>query len=69
MMHFSILTASLKEVNIATVETNGVPTFISVVKAAMDIIGLRGGEVRLPLVGLNQDEKAELGKILKDLNI
>ena len=49
--------------------SNGVPTFISVIKAAMDIIGLRGGEVRLPLVGLNEDEKVQLGKILKDLDI
>ncbi len=49
--------------------TGGAPTFISVLKAAMDIMGLRGGEVRLPLVGLNEDEKAELGNILKDLKI
>ena len=43
--------------------------FIGVVKAAMDIVGLRGGEVRLPLVGLNKQEKAELATILKPLKI
>lgn len=49
--------------------TEGAVMFVSVIKAAMDIIGLRGGEVRLPLVGLTEDEKTELGKILKDLKI
>lgn len=43
--------------------------FIGVVKAAMDIVGLRGGEVRLPLVGLNKEEKAELGSILKAMKL
>ena len=43
--------------------------FISVVKAAMDILGLRGGEVRLPLVDLNEEEKAELGSILVAMKI
>ena len=36
-------------------------------KASMDIVGLRGGEVRLPLVGLNEEEKAELRDILKTM--
>ncbi|GAJ16033.1 unnamed protein product, partial [marine sediment metagenome] len=31
--------------------------YIGVIKAAMDIIGLRGGEVRLPLVSLDEEEK------------
>ena len=43
--------------------------FIGVVKAAMDIVGLRGGEVRLPLVGLNKEEKAELSDILRTMKI
>jgi len=43
--------------------------FIGVVKAAMDIVGLRGGEVRLPLVGLNKEEKAELASILKAMKL
>ncbi len=38
-------------------------------KAAMDILGLRGGEPRLPLVGLNKEEKAELSSILRALKI
>jgi len=42
---------------------------IGVCKAAMDIIGLRGGEPRLPLVGLNNEEKAELSSILRALKI
>ncbi len=49
--------------------SGGAVMFVSVIKAAMDIIGLRGGEVRLPLVGLTDEEKAELGNILKDLKI
>ncbi|GAI73347.1 unnamed protein product, partial [marine sediment metagenome] len=41
--------------------------YIGVIKAAMDIVGLRGGEVRLPLVGLNKEEKDELSFILKTM--
>ena len=43
--------------------------FISATKAAMDILGLRGGEVRLPLTGVNEQEKAELASILKAMKI
>jgi 4-hydroxy-tetrahydrodipicolinate synthase len=43
--------------------------FISVLKAAMDIIGLRGGEVRLPLVGLDKEEKDELRGVLRTMQI
>lgn len=43
--------------------------FIGVCKAAMDILGLRGGKVRLPLVGLNEEEKTELGSILRAMKI
>jgi len=43
--------------------------YISVFKAAMDIVGLRGGEVRLPLVGLNKEEKDELSFILKTMRL
>jgi dihydrodipicolinate synthase/N-acetylneuraminate lyase len=38
-------------------------------KAAMDIIGLKGGELRLPITGLTNTEKAELAGILKALEI
>jgi len=49
--------------------TGGAVTYIGVYKAAMDIMGLRGGEVRLPLVGLTEAEKAELADILKAMKI
>jgi len=38
-------------------------------EAALDIIGLRGGDVRLPLVGLTEKEKAELRDVLKTMNV
>ncbi len=41
----------------------------ALIKAAMDIVGLRGGEVRLPLVGLNDEEKAELRGRLKEMGV
>ena len=47
----------------------GVNMEIGVLKAAMDIVGLRGGEVRLPLVGLTEEEKTELRGILKAMKI
>jgi len=43
--------------------------FIAVAKAAMDIVGLRGGEPRLPTVGLTEEEKAELRDILRTMKI
>jgi len=49
--------------------TGNAVMFISVVKAAMDILELRGGEVRLPLVALNEEEKAELSSILKAMKL
>ena len=42
---------------------------VAVTKAAMDIVGLRGGEVRLPLVGLTDKEKTELKEILVKMNL
>jgi hypothetical protein len=35
----------------------------------MDIIGLKGGELRLPITGLTSAEKTELAGILKTLKI
>jgi len=49
--------------------TGGPPIFISVVKAAMDLMGLRGGEVRLPLIGITPEEKNELATIINKLSI
>ena len=51
------------------VNTNTAPMYLPTVKAAMDIIGLKGGEPRLPVTGLTPDEKAELAGILKKLKI
>ena len=42
---------------------------LGVIKATMDILGLRGGEVRLPLVGLNEKEKAELRVVLRTMGL
>jgi len=49
--------------------TGNAVMYISVVKAAMDILGLRGGELSLPLVGLNEEEKTELGSILRAMKL
>jgi dihydrodipicolinate synthase/N-acetylneuraminate lyase len=38
-------------------------------KAAMDMVGLRGGEVRLPLLGITAEEKRELGSILDQMGL
>ena len=42
---------------------------IGVIKATMDILGLRGGEVRLPLVGLSKQEKDELRDVLRTMKV
>jgi 4-hydroxy-tetrahydrodipicolinate synthase len=43
--------------------------YIAVAKSAMDIIGLNGRDVRLPLVGLTNDEKVELKEVLKAIKV
>ena len=40
-----------------------------VVKAAMNLMGLHGGIMRLPLTGPNEKETAELKEILKGLKL
>ena len=40
-----------------------------IVKAAMNLMGLHGGIMRLPLTGITEKETAELKEILKDLNL
>ena len=47
----------------------GLIMYCSVGKAAMDMVGLRGGELRLPMVPLTQEEKTELRGILKDMKV
>jgi len=42
---------------------------LTVSKAAMDIVGLRGGEVRLPSVGLTEREKTELRDVLRTMKV
>lgn len=38
-----------------------------VIKAAMDIIGLKGGSVRLPLINISNEDKKELERILFEI--
>ena len=38
-------------------------------KAVMDMLGLRGGEVRLPLTGLTKEEKDELRNVVKAMGL
>jgi 4-hydroxy-tetrahydrodipicolinate synthase len=42
---------------------------LAMLKASMDIVGLRGGEVRLPLVGLSEEEKDELRDVLRTMGL
>lgn len=48
---------------------NAAPMYLPVIKTAMEIAGLKGGEPRLPITGLTREEKAELAVILKTLQI
>lgn len=41
----------------------------SLLKAAMDAVGLAGGTVRLPLTALSEDEREELRRALQDLHL
>lgn len=43
--------------------------YISVVKTAMNILGLCGGKVRLPLIELTEKEKKEVGDTLKTMEL
>ena len=43
--------------------------YLSVTTAAMDMLELRGGQVRLPLVGLTEEEKTELRSVLEAVGI
>lgn len=44
-------------------------TYISIFKQSMNAVGLSAGDVRLPLVGLTNDEKNELKEVLKKMGI
>ena len=43
--------------------------YMSIGKAAMDIVGLHGGPLRLPLEDLTDEEKQELKEVLKEMGI
>ena len=43
--------------------------FISVVKSAMDMIGLCGGKVRLPLMEITEQDKVEVRETLKTMGL
>jgi len=43
--------------------------YVSVLKECMNLVGLHGGGVRLPLLGLTLTEREELRKILADLGL
>lgn len=68
----SILEEFIAEMNVKYGPTTSIlpPPYIqgymvyAVIKAAMDIIGLRGGRVRLPLLDLKDEDKKRLKKIL-----
>jgi len=42
---------------------------LAVIKASMDIVGLRGGEVRLPMLNLSNEEKTELKDVLRTMKV
>lgn len=43
--------------------------YIAAIKAAMNLVGLSGGEVRVPLLGLDELDKAELKRVLKTMGV
>jgi len=43
--------------------------FMSIFKAAMDIVGLHGGHTRLPLLHISDEDKNALEKILKEIGL
>jgi len=43
--------------------------WIGIMKEAMNIVGLKGGKPRLPLLGLNKNERKELESILEKIGV
>jgi dihydrodipicolinate synthase/N-acetylneuraminate lyase len=43
--------------------------YMSVGKACMDLVGLSGGPLKLPMENLKDEEKNELKKVLKEIGI
>lgn len=44
-------------------------TYISIFKQSMNLVGLGAGDVRLPLVGITNEEKNELREVLKKMGV
>lgn len=53
----------------ASVTGGGASMQFAIIKATMDLLGLRGGEPRLPLTCLTDEEKEELRAVLKNMGI
>jgi dihydrodipicolinate synthase/N-acetylneuraminate lyase len=43
--------------------------YMSIGKAAMDLVGLNGGPLRLPMEDLTSDEKQELKEVLEKIGV
>ena len=43
--------------------------YMGIGKAAMDLVGLRGGPLRLPMEDLADEEKQELKRVLKEMGV
>ena len=54
---------------VASVSGGGAPMQFAIIKAAMDMIGLKGGVPRLPLIPLEEEDKTELREVLKEIGI
>ena len=54
---------------VVSVSRGGASMQFAIIKAAMDIIGLKGGKPRLPLISLEDEDKEELKDILKKMEI
>lgn len=52
-----------------SVTGGGASMQFAIMKAAMDMIGLRGGAPMLPFTGLHEEEKDELRRILQDMRL
>jgi len=54
---------------VASISGGGAPMQFAIIKAAMDMIGLKGGVPRLPLIPLEEEDKTELREVLKEIGI
>ena len=54
---------------VVSVSRGGASMQFAIIKAAMDMIGLKGGVPRLPLIPLEEEDKTELREVLKEIGI